>query len=147
MEVFRNICPSLYSCGHISWRAIRRGQIALVEETSPVLWKIFSTAEPPMGLKTPQTSCMFFGDDLKLQGGSDWLATAFSEGTLLEVTDGSYIRERYTHLCSTAFILECSQGHVRMIGLFSEASLAANAYPGEILCLMVIHLLRFWQWI
>ena len=50
--------------------------------------------------------CMWLWKDLSITGGLDWLAEAISDGTLLTVTDGSYIRELHPHLCSAAFILE-----------------------------------------
>jgi hypothetical protein len=62
-------------------------------------------------------------------------------GTMVAVTDGSYIRELYPTLCSVAFILKCSKGHGRVVGSFSEALLVANAYLGELLGLMAIHLI------
>ncbi len=73
--------------------------------------------------------------------GVEWLEHAISTGTLVAVTDGSYIQERYPHLCSTAFVLECSKGRGRVVGSFLEALLAANAYRGELLGLMAIHLI------
>ncbi len=59
----------------------------------------------------------------------------------MAVTDGSYIKEHFLDLCSAAFVLECTQGRGRMVGAFAEASAAANAYRGELLGLMVVHLL------
>jgi hypothetical protein len=73
--------------------------------------------------------------------GVKWLDHAIVEGTLVAVTDGSYIRELYPNLCSTAFILDCSAGRGRVYGSFSETLLAANAYRGELLGLMAIHLI------
>jgi hypothetical protein len=60
---------------------------------------------------------------------------------MVAFTDGSYIRELYQTLCSTPFILECSKGHGRVVGSFLEALLVANAYRGELLGLMAIHLI------
>ena len=59
----------------------------------------------------------------------------------MAVTDGSYIKEHYPDLCSAAFILECSKRRGRLVGAFAEASAAANAYRGELLGLMAVHLL------
>ncbi len=69
---------------------------------------------------------------MKMVGGMDWLAQAIAGGVLNAVIDGSYIREHYPDLCSTAFILECkcSGGHV--VGAFPEASIEANAFHGEL---------------
>ncbi len=73
--------------------------------------------------------------------GGAWLSLANSTGTLVAVTDGSYIRELYPNPCSAAFVLECSKGHGRVVGSFSEVLLVANAYRGELLGLMAIHLI------
>ena len=54
---------------------------------------------------------------------------------------GVYPREIHLNLCSTAFIMECTQGRGWLIGSFQEAFMAANAYWGELLGLMAIHLL------
>jgi hypothetical protein len=47
---------------------------------------------------------MWLWEDLALYGGSDWLATAISDGTFLAVTDGSYSREQYPNLCLAALL-------------------------------------------
>ncbi len=78
---------------------------------------------------------------MKVLGGTDWLSQAIAGGTLITVTDGSYIREHYPELCSAAFILECTQGGGRVTGVFSEALIDANAFQGELLGLMAVHLL------
>ncbi len=59
----------------------------------------------------------------------------------MAVTDGSYIKEHFPDLRSAAFVLECTQGRGRLVGAFAEASASANAYRGELLGLMVVHLL------
>jgi hypothetical protein len=74
---------------------------------------------------------------MSVSGGVAWLDKSISEGTLVALTDGSYIRELFPNLCSAAFVIECSKGHGRVVGLFSEALLVANAYLG----LMAIHLI------
>ena len=78
---------------------------------------------------------------MKVLGGTDWLSQAIARGTLIVVTDGSYIREHYLELCSAAFILKCAQGGGRVTGAFPEASIDANAFQGELLGLMAVHLL------
>ena len=57
------------------------------------------------------------------------------------VTNGSYIKEHYPELCSAAFVLECTKGRGQLAGAFAEASVAANAYRGELLGLIAVHLL------
>ncbi len=76
-----------------------------------------------------------------MTGGTSWIANAIAEGMLLAVADGSYIREQHPDLCAAAFILECTWHRGILVGSFLEASKAANAYQGELLGLMAIHLL------
>ena len=76
-----------------------------------------------------------------MSGGVTWLEKSISDGTLVAATDGLYIRELYPHLCSAAFILECSKRCSRVVGSFLEALLVANAYRGELLGLMAICLI------
>jgi hypothetical protein len=80
-------------------------------------------------------------DDLKVTRGTNWIAQAIFKNSLVAVTDGSYIKEHYHNLCLAAFVLECMQGQGRAIGAFPEASAGANAYWGELLGLMAVHLL------
>ena len=58
----------------------------------------------------------------------------------MTVTDGSFIRELLPDFFSACLVLECTQGRVRIIVTFAENSAAANAYRGELLGLMAIHL-------
>ena len=74
-------------------------------------------------------------------GGTNWIAQAISENSLLAGTNRSYIKEHYPELCSAAFIFECTKGRGWLVGAFAEASVAANAYRGELIGLMAVHLL------
>jgi hypothetical protein len=76
-----------------------------------------------------------------VEGGMEWVSKAIQDGSLVAVTDGSYIRQLYPNLCLAAFVLECVKGHGKIIGSFSESTLAANACRGELFGLMAIHLL------
>jgi hypothetical protein len=78
---------------------------------------------------------------LRLMGDDNWLHDSIKAGTCIAVTDGSYIREIYPELCSCAFVLECTEGRGRIFGSFPEQSKVANAYRGELLGLMAIHLI------
>ena len=55
--------------------------------------------------------------------------------------DNAYIKEVVPDLCSVSFILECKDNTGQIVGLFPEASRIANAYRGELLGLMAIHLI------
>ena len=78
---------------------------------------------------------------LRLIGDKNWINGAIERGMPTTITDGSYIKEVCPGLCSAAFILECSEKSGRIIGSFSETSPAANAYRGEVVDLMTIHLI------
>jgi hypothetical protein len=78
---------------------------------------------------------------MSAEEGTDWIAQAITARSLVAVMDGSYIQQIYPNLCLAAFVLECSHCRGRLIGLFKEATKAANAYRGELLGLMAIHLI------
>jgi hypothetical protein len=74
-------------------------------------------------------------------GGISWLCKSISNDSLIAVMDGSYIRGLFPNLCLAAFILEWSKGQGRILGMFLEALLVANAHRGELCDLMAIHLI------
>ena len=110
---------------------------------------VLSNTDPPREEIMPtkikevlkEWGCTWMWKSLRLVGSDDWIKEAIEGGTLVAVLDGSYIKERYPHLCSAAFILECSKGSGRMFGFFPECSQGANAYRGELMGLMTIHLI------
>ena len=53
---------------------------------------------------------MWLWDNLSFTGEHGWINEAISDGSLLAVTDGSFLREHYPNLCSAAFVLECTRG-------------------------------------
>ena len=54
-------------------------------------------------------------ENLQLIGDEGWLEISIRDGSVLAVTDGSYIKELYPNLCSVSFILECTKGRGRII--------------------------------
>ena len=56
-------------------------------------------------------------ENISMAGGYNWLHEAITDGSLIAVTDGSYIRELYPNLCSAACVLECKKGQECLIGL------------------------------
>jgi hypothetical protein len=85
-------------------------------------------------------------EGLKLSGkdGNDtgtWLSTAIRNNTLVAVTDGLYMKELYPNINSCVFIFECSAGGGRLTGAFSEQTMVACSYRGELLGLLAIHLI------
>ncbi len=51
------------------------------------------------------------------------------------------MKDMYPHICSAAFIFECTKGQGRIIGYFVEHSPDAGSYRGELLGLMAIHII------
>jgi hypothetical protein len=130
-----------------------REQLPTVCSVQPTLegdhWQLLSTAQLSVDTAEPATifdvlklwGNSWLWDSMNVSGGTDWIHLSINKGTLVAVTDGSYMRELYPHLCSAAFVLECGKGRGRITGSFSEGSAVANAYRGELLGLMAIHLL------
>jgi len=112
-------------------------------------WRLTSVATEATPPKAPQTFMemlrswgnTWLWDNVMMVGGSDWLPEAIQDGTLTAVTDGSYIRELYPDLCLAAFVFECKKERGRLLGSFLESLRVANAYRGELLGLMAIHLI------
>ena len=78
---------------------------------------------------------------MSITGGVTWVEESIVDSTLVAVKDGSYIREIFPNSCSAAYVVECSKGQGRIIGAFLEAIQVTNAYRGELLGLMAIHLI------
>jgi hypothetical protein len=81
------------------------------------------------------------GVNMQSVDGGQWMIDAIEDNSLVCVTDGSYIREMCPHLCSAAVIIECTKGRGRLVLSFTEQSRQANAYRGELLGLMAVHLI------
>jgi hypothetical protein len=79
--------------------------------------------------------------DLKFTGDGTWVYEAIQNGSLVCVSDGSYLKELHPHMCSAAIMMECSQGGGRLSLALTDQYLSANAFRGELLGLMAIHLL------
>jgi hypothetical protein len=80
-------------------------------------------------------------EHMTITGRVTWVEESIADGMLLAVMDGSYIRELFPNVCLAAFVPECSRGRGRIFGVFTEASCVTNAYRGELLGLMAIHLI------
>ena len=126
-----------------------RGEICSVKEVARGVFAIEATAQPPVPVDPPTTlldviedwGCLWLWKTLRLYGDDNWLLDSIREGTCVAVTDGSYIKELFPTVCSTAFVLECSQGRGKIVGSLVEQLAVACAYRGELLGLMAIHLI------
>jgi hypothetical protein len=95
-----------------------QGALATVEEGTPGTMKVCSVASPPIRPIPPSDFLdvlhgwgqTWIWNNLKVTGGTDWVAQAIADNSLVAVTDRSYIKEHYPDLCSAAFVLECTQG-------------------------------------
>ena len=85
--------------------------------------------------------CTWMWDSLRLVGDETWIEEAIADNSCTAVTDGSYIKELHPNICSAAFMFECSKGRGKLVGSFPEQTMSANAYRGELLGLMAIHLI------
>ncbi len=81
-------------------------------------WRLLSTACTTDVDPTPSTFLevleswgnTWLWENISVSGGTEWIQHSILDGSLVAVTDGSYIRELFPHLCSAAFILECRKG-------------------------------------
>ena len=98
---------------------------------------IVLTVEPPRPRTVPTTilavleewGCTWMWKSLRLIGDDHWLKEAIEAGTCVAVTDGSYIRELISNVCSAVFVLKCSERRGQITGSFPEQSNNANAVP------------------
>ena len=126
-----------------------QGRICTVRDAGLAIKAVESTSQLPEDQPMPDSllevlrewGSTWMWESLRLFGNEDWIKGAIERSSLVCVTDGSYIRETLPELCSAAFILECSEGTGRIVGSFPESSKVANAYRGELLGLMAIHLI------
>ena len=125
------------------------GQYCTIREVAPAVIEVFShTDPPPSPLKHDsflnvliEWGCTWMWGSMVLVGKDDWTEKAIANRSCVAVTYGSYMRELYPNVCSTAFIFECTDGTGRLIGSFPETTVSATAYQGELLVLMAIHLI------
>ena len=81
------------------------------------------TNTPPSTLKHDslldvliEWGCTYMWDSMVIVGKYDWIEKAIANRSCLAVTNGSYMRELYPNVCSTALIFECTDGTGRLIG-------------------------------
>jgi hypothetical protein len=150
MDIYKNTTKNLnrYTKSFPTPQVVQ-GDICLVNEIQPGVFRITSTAQEAQDPAKPTTfvevlrewGCSWLWEYMYIEGGADWIAQAITARSLVAVTDGSYKWQIYQQLCSAAFVLECAHGRGRLIGSFKKASKAAKTYRGELLGLMAIHLI------
>ena len=141
--------PNCWTRSRLDQAPIEVGQLCTVRSVAAAVWRISSYTPAPGRIGLPQSLQAVFEQwgndwiwkDLRLEGGSDWLATSINAGDCIAVADGSYMPDLRTDLCSTAFFFECRRGRGKLVGSFAEVSASSNAYRGELLGIMTVHLI------
>ena len=141
--------PNCFTRSSIDSPSEEKGDIYSIKRVDHTVIGVRSTAKPVPPAVDPSLfwdvvkgwGQTWLWENLIISGDLDWLAEAIEDNSLVAVTDGSFIRERYPHLNSAAFVFECSKGRGRLVGSFREYSPDACAYRGELLGLMAIHLI------
>ncbi len=150
MDVYKNTTKKLNRyTKSFSTPWVVQGDICSMDEIQPGVFCITSTAQEVQDPNKPlffvevlhEWGYCWLCEHISIEGGTDWIVQAITAGSLVAVTDRSYTWQLYLRSCSAAFILECTQGRGQLIGLLKEASRAANAYRGELLGLMAVHLI------
>ena len=125
------------------------GQYCTIREVDPAVIAVLShTYMPPSPLKhysfvdfLIEWVWTWMWDSMVLVGKYYWIEKDIANRSCVAVTNGSYMRELYPNVCSTAFIFECANSTGRLIGLFPETTVSANACRGKLLGLMTVHLI------
>ncbi len=150
MDVYSNVARKLNCCTKMSTcPQEERRDICSVDKIQPGVFHITSTARKAPTAPIPNSflailhewGCTWQWEYMRVEGGTEWILEAIQDGSLIAVTDGSFIRQLHPNLFSAAFVLECMKRRGKIIRSFSESTLAANVYRGELLGLMAIHLL------
>jgi hypothetical protein len=69
------------------------------------VFRITSMAQEAQDLAEPTTfveilrewGCSWLWECMSVEGGTDWIAQAITDGSLVAIMDGSYIRQIYPH--------------------------------------------------
>ena len=141
--------PNCFTRSRIDIPLESRGKICTIKQVAIAVIGVLSSIDSAPEKETPESfwdvvrnwGQTWLWDNLVIAGDIEWIADAIRENTLVAVTDGSYMEERYHFLNSAAFIFECSRGSGRLMGSFIEYTPDACAYRGELLGLMAIHLI------
>ena len=114
------------------------GQYCTIRKVAPAVITVLSyTDPPPSPLKHDsfldvliEWGYTWMWDSMVLVRKYDWIEKAIANRSCVAVTNGSYMRELYPNVCSTAFIFECIDGTDRLIGLFPTTTVSANSCRG-----------------
>jgi hypothetical protein len=105
-----------------------RGAICSVDEIQPSVFCVTSTVRraPTAPISNSflvllhKWGCTWLWEHMQVEGGMEWILEAIQDGSLVAVTDGSYIRQLYPNLCLAAFVLECAEGMEKSLDPFQN---------------------------
>jgi hypothetical protein len=140
------------NCWTGSWTEVRVENcrtVCMVKKINLAVWLVCSYAMSAPTLRTPtnfwevmqEWGCDWLWKDLQLVGPTEWLPDAIVVVSCIGVMDGSYMQTLQEDICSTAFFFKSSDRSCKLVGAFAESSIMVNAYRGELLGLMALHLI------
>ena len=102
------------------------GKVCTIRKVDLAVVAVDSNADPSLEEIMPtkikevlkEWVCTWMWKSLRLVGSDEWIKDAIEGWNLVAVTDGSYVKERYPHLFSAAFILKCSKRRGRVFVSF-----------------------------
>ena len=130
MDIYKATQLSRHRNTKNCWTQVSTNQPAEIIENICSVWEvalavvaITSTATPPSSQEIPTCfldelidwGSTWLWESLRLVGEHNWLEEVIQDGTCLSVTNGSYINELYTDLCSVGFFLECIKGRGKIL--------------------------------
>ncbi len=142
-------CANRWTRSHLDQPRIDIGTICTMQEVTLGVMTIILFGEGPPTHKKPtkfwevlrRWQCTWMWENLQWVGDDHWIAEAIDNGTLMVVTDGSYMKDLYPNIHLAVLVLECTKGHGQLWCSFPEASEMACSYRGKLVGLMAIHLI------
>ena len=124
------------------------GKLATVKEDTDGCLEVVDTG-PLMVDETEEPDSTFFQhlrsygeewfwDDLRTPDGIEWIPEAMSKGTLMSVTDGSYIKQLAPNFCGAGWIVQNKLTGKKVKGSLAEWSSFVGRYRGEMLGMLAV---------
>ena len=120
MDVYKHSTIPRFSNTPNRWTRTRTGLVpekdglvCTVREVALAVVAVASSEESPRDEVMPtkikevlkEWGCMWMWKSLRIVGDEQWIRRSIERGTVVAVTDGSYMREMYPQVSSAAFIL------------------------------------------
>ena len=82
----------------------------------------------------------WFWEDIQTPDGTEWMAEAMKNGTLISVTDGSYMEHLHRNISGAGWIIQDRATGKRVQGSLAEWSTAAGSYHGKLLGMLTVRI-------